>query len=432
LALEPPRNLKELQKFNGMMVWFLMMLPNYYEIGHPLLKKLSEKDTDPWEAHVMGSGQNIAFERLRSCLKDAPILRLPDFSRTFYLVTDASDLGYGATLAQYHNGIELPVSYYSRAWKITEKHAHSYVKETKAMVQSLEHYKHYFWGSEFFVVTDCWALAHWEGTKDIPSVIEHYLSAIQSYMPKMIHRAGKLIPISDTLSRVFKRENLHGWHFAKDPKNPSPDTASILVTHTLDLDFISLSDKQVEDEEMSKILNFLTKKEYPPQLEEEERRNIAVESECFEMYNGLLVRKGGSMRPRTAIPAGQLRKKILEFFHDDPISGHQGIANTKLRVSERFYWKTLDDDVEVHCRSCQVCQMAKPKVTRKVQLQPVPINAPWSDVHVDYMEMPAAKRTHLKYILLIIDRFTCMVELKATEKANSENSAKYFEKRVLL
>ena len=55
------------------------------------------------------------FEDVRQTLCSAPILRTPNFDRTFYLQTDASRTGLGAVLAQIDcNGVEYVVEYASR------------------------------------------------------------------------------------------------------------------------------------------------------------------------------------------------------------------------------------------------------------------------------------------------------------------------------
>ena len=56
-----------------------------------------------------------AFEVLKQCLCSGPVLKNPNFSKTFVLQTDASDRGVGAVLSQCgEDGEEHSIGYYSR------------------------------------------------------------------------------------------------------------------------------------------------------------------------------------------------------------------------------------------------------------------------------------------------------------------------------
>jgi hypothetical protein len=54
-----------------------------------------------------------AFESSKQALCEAPVLQIPDFSKEFVLVTDASDLAVTAILHQRVGGVA-SISYYSR------------------------------------------------------------------------------------------------------------------------------------------------------------------------------------------------------------------------------------------------------------------------------------------------------------------------------
>ena len=52
-----------------------------------------------------------AFRKLKQMLSQAPILALPDFTKTFVLDTDAINDGIGAVLSQENDGRETVVVY---------------------------------------------------------------------------------------------------------------------------------------------------------------------------------------------------------------------------------------------------------------------------------------------------------------------------------
>lgn len=51
--------------------------------------------------------------------------------------------------------------------------------------------------------------------------------------------------------------------------------------------------------------------------------------------------------------------EILQACHHDTISGHFGIARTLARVTQRFYWKSLTNDVIKYVNAFPSCQSRK-------------------------------------------------------------------------
>ena len=75
-----------------------------------------------------------AFFELKKELISAPVLMLPDFSKSFVLDTDASGEGLGAVLSQTINGKEHVIAYASRTLTHTEKRYCATRREMLALV----------------------------------------------------------------------------------------------------------------------------------------------------------------------------------------------------------------------------------------------------------------------------------------------------------
>jgi len=76
-----------------------------------------------------------AFEHLKSALIEPTLLQYPDFSKEFYIITDASKQACGAVLTQNVNGLQLPVANKST----TEQ-------ELTAIHWAITHFRHiYLW-----------------------------------------------------------------------------------------------------------------------------------------------------------------------------------------------------------------------------------------------------------------------------------------------
>ena len=75
-----------------------------------------------------------AFQRLKAQLTNAPILALPNFSKTFELECDASGVGIGVVLLQGGH----PIAYFSEKLHGVALNYLTYDKELYALVRALQ------------------------------------------------------------------------------------------------------------------------------------------------------------------------------------------------------------------------------------------------------------------------------------------------------
>ena len=95
LQLEKPKNIKELQTFLGMMVYFSSYIPYYAWIVTPLFKLL--KKNTPWE---WTDSQQEAFELAKEALANSPVRGYAIPGLGYRIYTDACDYGIAAILQQ--------------------------------------------------------------------------------------------------------------------------------------------------------------------------------------------------------------------------------------------------------------------------------------------------------------------------------------------
>ena len=80
----------------------------------------------------------------------APVLAIPDFSKTFTLETDACDHGLGAVLMQENH----PVAYLSKPLCPKNQALSTYEKECMAILMAMEKWRPYLQHKEFIIKTD--------------------------------------------------------------------------------------------------------------------------------------------------------------------------------------------------------------------------------------------------------------------------------------
>ena len=79
----------------GLCNYYNSFIPAYSVTVEPLIR-LTKKGI----AFVWREEQQEAFDTLKSALLSAPLLRHPDFSKRFYVQTDACGYGLGTVLTQ--------------------------------------------------------------------------------------------------------------------------------------------------------------------------------------------------------------------------------------------------------------------------------------------------------------------------------------------
>ena len=100
---------------------------------------------------------------------------------------------------------------------------------------------------------------------------------------------------------------------------------------------------------------------------------------------------------------------MLKLAHDIPVAGHMGVARTKEKVLQSFYWPSVNADVKLYCRSCLICQKTVAKGrTPRAPLQHIPVvSEPFQKIAIDLVGpiAPATERGN-RFILTIVDSAT--------------------------
>ena len=66
-----------------------------------------------------------------------------------------------------------------------------------------------------------------------------------------------------------------------------------------------------------------------------------------------------SKREKLLVVPSEYRQKIMGKCHTDTLSGHLGIAGTKQKISQNYYWPKMGKEIKEFCQSCNICQMKK-------------------------------------------------------------------------
>ena len=200
LELTAPRDRRGIRKFLGMIGYYRRFIRNFSVIASPLTNLLRKQVKFVWNKECEKS-----FNALKAVIINYPILRSPDFSRSFELYIDASDLGVGAMLTQESKeGSKHPVAYFSRKLTGAQKKYSTVEKETLGLILALQHFEVYLGGAKWpvRVFTDHNPLKFLNRFKTKNQRLLRWSILLQEWNLDIHHVPGKDNVIPDVLSRA--------------------------------------------------------------------------------------------------------------------------------------------------------------------------------------------------------------------------------------
>ena len=135
------------------------------------------------------------------------------------------------------------------------------------------------------------------------------------------------------------------------------------------------------------------------------------------------------MEGRIYVPNNKkIKEEILKENHDSVDVGHPGQHRMVELLKRTYWWPGLKEDVKRYVQGCFKCQQNKVQHQRKAgELHPLEIpQGLWQEISIDIIG-PLPKSNRMDVIVVIVDRFTKMICLKATTtNISSEGIAKIY------
>ena len=196
-----PTSRKELARFLGMAGYYRNFCLNFSDIAAPLTNLLSKKVKFVWTDDCQ-----MAFDKVKLLLQKSPVLKSPDYEKPFKLIIDSSDVGTGSVLVQEaSDGLDHPVSYFSKKFLKYQKNYSVVEKETLGLVLALEHFDVYLGSTPFKikVYTDHNPLTFLKTMKNKNQRLVRWILALQEYNLEIQHIPGSENVVADALSRCI-------------------------------------------------------------------------------------------------------------------------------------------------------------------------------------------------------------------------------------
>ena len=345
-----PTTVTMLRKALGAFSYVQRWIPGMADLGKPLYELL---DKDGRKELKWTPETRAAFERLKEQVVNPPppSLYLPDFSRPFVLVTDASGVGTGAMLAQRDQlqpqGPLKPIAFFHHTLSSAERNYSTTDRELLAIVLAVKKFRVYLAGNRFDLITDHRALAWINQSLDLNDVQGRrgrWLEFLQQYPFNPVHRAGKSpeLAMADYLSRVGHGEQVAALRIASLAMYQAETDSAYRL-------FPMLSENDIREAQRTcpAVGKYLEAREAGKNMDKpsnnearalwQARDRLTVLADGIVRYNNYKGRStkdsplGKNCQLLVVLPQS-LRRRYLELVHDSPLGGHMGRDRTWDRV----------------------------------------------------------------------------------------------------
>ena len=422
-----PTTRKGVRQFLGLSGYYRRFVKDYARIASPLHHLTKNDVSFKWEEE-----EERAFRTLKQALCEYPVLTPPDPSRPFAIFSDASEEAAGAVLTQKDedSGKYLPVAYFSRLFKGSEKHYLIWEKEAYAVYLSVMKFKPYIWGQDCDIFTDNSAITYLFGREcDKSSRAARWSLNLHAYPNLKIHHLpGRCNVVADALSRptdtkkskeVAFMDCVEPWgggqlnFYQRGPEDAASEAVfigSAVATQAAEApgwNVETLKRTQDLDPVFGHVIAYLKNPRRSPR---EDIVKITGQLKDYFLDGGGLLYKmvkiNGHNREVLVVPKGLIHL-ALEMVHSHVAAGHPGPDRTLWKAQQYFYWPKMSSDVKAFVNGCDVCSRCKTGGNPRMPLLAFPIpEEPWDTVSMDLVGgLPLTERGN-RCLLVIIDHLS--------------------------
>ena len=379
-----PKTVKQVRSFLGLVSWYRRFVPEFSTIVSPMNGLLKKNAKFIWSTDCEN-----AFIEIKKRLTSAPVLVSPDFSKRFFVQTDASGVGLGAVLTQKLEGEDHIIAYASRSLTKSEKLYSATELEALAVVWAVEKFRPYLEGYTFTVITDHSALSWLFKLKQpCPARLLRWVLRLQAFDFDVHHRPGRVHNLPDQLSRIPEISTL---------TFSDPEYTTLLE---------DIQNSPTSHPDMSVSGGYVWK--YVPKF------GHRSSPDAWKIYVPVLD-----------------RQTVLKEMHDSLRFAHLGIYKTYHKLSQVYVWSGMLGDVRKYVARCLTCQEFK-RAHGKVPgtMTPRQEDGPWKTIAIDLAGPLAKAKCGFQYFLVVVDIFSKWVEAFPLVNATASAIKRKLEEEV--
>jgi len=200
-----PENITQLRQFLGLTSYYRKFIKEYANTAAPLTDLLRQSTPFLWT-----TATDWAFNKLKQSLLAHPILQLPDLSKEFTIITDASGIAISAILTQHFEKKEVVIEYASRVLSPSERNYSATQREALAVFWGINQFKQYLTPGAFTIQTDHHSLRWLMSMKNPQGILARWIMELQTFGDfKIQYRPGSSNTNADTLSQLITTETIN-------------------------------------------------------------------------------------------------------------------------------------------------------------------------------------------------------------------------------
>src|SRR6204780_4517697 len=339
-----PTTVKEIRAFLGFGNFYRKFIRGFSDLAKPLNDLLKKDVKFVWDNETQQ-----AFDKLKICFTEEPVLMMPDHSKPFQIESDASKYASGAVLTQTNNnGDRHPVAFYSKMFNDTERNYEIYDRELLGIIHALGEWRHYIQGSGHttIVYSDHKNLTSFRRAQKLSPRQARWSLFLSEHDIKLIHLPGTKMIQSDALSR--RPDYIPEQDHDNENMTLLPDDLFLELVD-LDLQTRIANSKKWDFDVVDAIDSLLGKGPTSIRNDLEDWRIEEKEGQRILFYKG-----------RNYIPDDlTLRREIVQMFHDHETAGHPGEIETFNSIQTHYWWPGMRSFIKNHVKGCGICQQFK-------------------------------------------------------------------------
>ncbi|WVZ58676.1 hypothetical protein U9M48_008918, partial [Paspalum notatum var. saurae] len=377
-----PEVVKEVRGFLSLAGYYRRFIESFSKIAKPMTSLLEKGVPFIWTKE-----RQAAFDELKKRLTTAPVLTLPDLTKSFTVYCDASKEGLGCVLMQEGKVI----AYASRQLRKHEVNYPTHDLELAAVVHALKIWRHYLYGNWCEIYTDHKSLKYIFTQNELNMRQRRWLELIKDYDLEIHYHPGKANVVADALSR----------------KSYVNMAVAFQMPFELCAEFESLNLGFVHH---TTVATFETE----PTLEQEIRKHQKMDEKIQEIRNRSRWARRHTFgtvwyKNRICVPdVDSIKKLILSEAHGTAYSIDPGSTKMYHDLKERFWWYGMKRTVPEYVAVCDTCQRVKAEHQRPAGLlQPLKIPEwKWEEISMDFIVGLPRTQNGYNSIWVVVDRLT--------------------------